>query len=476
MIDIIVQRYGPGGLLAFGVGGTAFIAGLVVLTVWLSMRAGAQRAALQLRSAIQQLQSRSEQLATATADNQQLQEQRRDLERRVATLDARCERLPQLEDQVSRLQEALSGERRRTAELQVSLDEQRKALTEKLSLLETAREELTTNFENLANRILDEKSARIGQESSERLVALLNPVKEQMSSFQRTVLETHREDTKERSMLREQIKQVQDLNRQLSEDALNLTRALKGDSKVRGDWGELSLTRILEAAGLTEGREFVTQTTMRDADDRLKRPDVIIQLPEGKQVVVDSKVTLNAYTELCEATDEVQRAAALKRHLTAMRTHVTNLGRKDYTRQPEVDCLEFVLMFVPLEGAYIDAVNNDPDLFDEAFRRHRVAIVCPATLYGTLKTIAAMWRMEHRNRNAEEIARQAGALYDKFVGFVEALEGIGNHLERAQKSYGEAINRLSEGKDNLVRKTERLRELGADATKELPPALKVASG
>ena len=353
------------------------------------------------------------------------------------------------------------------ARLRAVLDAERRHAEEKLKLLADARQALGEQFENLANRIFDDKGEKLVQRSAASLDSLLKPLGERLKDFQVRVEETYDKESKQRFSLQSEIQKLVEANARMSADALNLTTALKGDSRTQGIWGELVLERVLEAAGLQKGREYDIQVGF---DGGRSRPDVVIRLPEGKHVVVDSKVSLTAYQAYCSAADEPARKRELARHLDSVRAHVKGLAEKNYQSLYGIHTPDFVLMFVPLEPAFALASREKSELFEEAFGRN-VMIVSPTTLVIALRTIASIWRYEYQNRNAQELVRQCTALYDKFVGFVADMEEVGQRLGAAQSSYDDAYGKLVSGKGNLVRQVERIRELGLKPSKTLPPHL-----
>ena len=353
------------------------------------------------------------------------------------------------------------------ARLRAVLEAERRHAEEKLTLLADARQALGEQFENLANRIFDDKGEKLVQRSAASLDSLLKPLGERLKDFQVRVEETYDKESKQRFSLQSEIQKLVEANARMSADALNLTTALKGDSRTQGMWGELVLERVLEAAGLQKGREYDIQVGF---DGGRSRPDVVIRLPEGKHVVVDSKVSLTAYQAYCSAADEPARKRELARHLDSVRAHVKGLAEKNYQSLYGIHTPDFVLMFVPLEPAFALASREKSELFEEAFGRN-VMIVSPTTLVVALRTIASIWRYEYQNRNAQELVRQCTALYDKFVGFVADMEEVGQRLGAAQSSYDDAYGKLVSGKGNLVRQVERIRELGLKPSKTLPPHL-----
>lgn len=377
----------------------------------------------------------------------------------VATLQERVRRIPELEQAL----EGAQAVREENARLLQALSLERRQADEKLKLLAEAKEALAEQFQNLANRIFEEKGEKLVQQNVANLDTLLRPLGERLKEFQVRVEETYDKESKQRFSLHSEIQRLVETNARMSADALNLTNALKGDSKTQGAWGEVVLERILEASGLQRGREYDIQVGF---DGGRSRPDVIVRLPEGKHVVVDSKVSLTAYEAYCSAADDVAKKRELARHLDSLRAHVKGLAEKNYPSLYGIRTPDFVLMFVPLEPAFALA-GEKPDLFDEAFARN-VMIVSPTTLVISLRTIASIWRYEYQNRNAQELVRQCTALYDKFVGFVVDLEDIGKRLKAAQSSYDDAYGKLASGKGNLVRQVERIRELGLKPAKPLP--------
>ena len=340
-------------------------------------------------------------------------------------------------------------------------------LKEQKGELEELQKTFRNEFRNLANDILEEKSKKFTEQNREKLDALLKPLGEKISEFQKRVEESHKEDIKGRSALGEHLKHLQELNQRMSDEARNLTKALKGDTKKQGNWGEVILQRILEKSGLRKGFEYQTQQSTTTQDGRRLQPDVIVHLPDEKRLVVDSKVSLTAYEKYMSAEDASEQEAALKQHISSLRGHVKGLGNKNYEQIHGFQSPDFVLMFIPIEPAFGLAMHHDPELYNEAFEKN-IIIVSPTTLLATLATIDNVWKQEYQNKNAMEIADRGGALYDKFVLFVESMKDIGNRIHQTQRSYDEAMNRLSEGSGNLIRQTEMLRELGAKASKKLP--------
>lgn len=349
--------------------------------------------------------------------------------------------------------------------------EENKFLKEKLG--ETKQEvaemqaKFTKEFENIANRILQENSKKFTEQNKENLSQVIDPFREKIKEFEKKVEDTYIKGTQERSTLAEQIKSLTDLNQQMREDAKGLTQALRGDTKQQGNWGEMILDKILERSGLEKGREYEVQYSTTGDDGKTIRPDVVIHLPDNKHIVLDSKVSLTAYNEWVNEPDETLKAAHMRNHLQSMRNHIKLLGEKNYFLGEGLNSPEFVLMFVPLESSFSAAVQNDIELWGYAWDK-RVVIVSPSTLLASLRTIASVWKQERQNQNTLEIAKQAGNLYDKFVGFLQDMEKIEKGITAAHGAYTDAKSKLHIGKDNLVRKVERIRELGAKTSKDIP--------
>jgi DNA recombination protein RmuC len=412
-----------------------------------------------VREQIQDLKSERTRLA-GQAD--MLQRQLASENALTATLEERVRRIPELEQDLIGYQSV----REENARLLSALSLERRQAEEKLKLLADAREALAEQFQNLANRIFEEKGEKLVQQNAANLDTLLKPLGERLKEFQVRVEETYDKESKQRFSLQGEIQKLVEANARMSVDALNLTNALKGDSKTQGAWGEMVLERVLEASGLQKGREYDIQVSF---DGGRSRPDVIIRLPEGKHVVVDSKVSLSAYEAYCNAGDEASKKRELSRHIESLRAHVKGLADKNYQSLYGIRTPDFVLMFVPLEPAFALA-GEKAELFDEAFNRN-VMIVSPTTLVISLRTIASIWRYEYQNRNAQELVRQCTALYEKFAGFVGDVEEIGRRLGAAQQSYDDAHGKLTSGKGNLIRQVERIRELGLKPAKVLPARL-----
>ena len=350
-------------------------------------------------------------------------------------------------------------------------------LEEKLGSLkeETAalQERARLEFESLANRLLEEKSQKFTLQNHEQLHGLLGPLREKIKSFEEGIEKRFLEETKDRVSLKKEIEHLRELNQQLSQDANNLASALKGDNKAQGDWGELQLELLLERAGLTKGIHFESQPSFVDENGQLKRPDFLVYMPQGKHLLIDSKVSLKAYDRFLQADSEAARRACLKAHVESIRQHVRGLRSKNYTQLYQIDSPDYLLLFVPIEPALALALQEDQHIFLDALEQH-IVIVSATTLLATMRTVSFIWKQEKQKGNVLEIARQSGLLYDKFVGFVEDLKAVGQRLDQAQGAYRDAMNKLTDSKkfgDTLVGRAERVRELGARTSKSLPKDL-----
>lgn len=369
------------------------------------------------------------------------------------------------------LRAQLADAQSQAAVLKTTLDKEREAASDKLQLLQQAEQEMSLRFQKLSQDILEDKSRRFAEQNQHNLEQVLKPLREKIAGFEQQVKSAYELETRDRVALKEQIAQLARLNQQVSAEANSLAGALRGQAKTQGAWGEVILERILELSGLEKGREYETQFSSRDEDGRRFRPDAVVHLPGGRDIVVDAKVSLTSYLRMAEATDEAAREAALAAHLASLRGHIRELGNKSYHALEDIGSLDFTLMFVPSEAAYIEAVKADPGLYQEALARN-IGLVCPSTLLPTLRTVENLWKVERQSRNALRIAEEAGRLYDKFVGFEQDLGRIGAALGSASRAYDEARSKLSQGQGNLVRKAEVLRRLGAKASKQLPDNLR----
>ena len=360
----------------------------------------------------------------------------------------------------------------------IGLKSQLSAQNENLQkLLDSQKEEITkmqevakTEFQNLANKILEEKTQKFTEQNQQNLKNILNPLQEKITDFEKKVENTHKESIDYHAALRQQIIGLKDLNVQMSKETVNLTKALKGDSKIQGNWGELVLERVLEKSGLEKGREYEIQKSFVTEEGNRVQPDVVINLPDGKKMIVDSKVSLTAYEKYINEDEEEQKSAFLKEHVNSLKRHVEQLGNKNYQHLYEMESPDFVLLFIPIEPAFAIALNEDTQLYNKAFEKN-IVIVTPSTLLATLRTIDSMWTNQKQQDNAIEIARQAGALYDKFEGFVTDLVKIGKKMDEAKSEYEGAMNKLVDGKGNLITSVQKLKIMGAKAKKSLPDVI-----
>jgi DNA recombination protein RmuC len=394
-----------------------------------------------------------------------------------ATAEGENARLAALEEALRREKSALETSqaectslKTRLSEVETLLKEERRHAAEKITLLTDAKEQLKLEFQNIANKIFEDKGQKFTAENKKNLDMVLSPVREQLSEFKKKIEDVYDKESKERVSLINEITHLKTLNQQISQDAVNLTNALKGQSQTQGAWGEVILERILEESGLRKGREYETQSSYTTESGRQLRPDVMIHLPEGKDVIIDSKVSLTAYERYCGAESGDERDKNLKEHILSIKTHVKGLSEKKYDCINGIRTLDFVLMFLPIEGAFWTAIEHDSTLFNTAFEKN-ILLVSPSTLLATLRIIQNIWRYEDQNRNAIIIARKAGDLYDKFVGFAESLEDVGHKIGKAQESYDKARNQLVTGRGNIIRRTEELKDLGIKAKKALPESL-----
>lgn len=336
--------------------------------------------------------------------------------------------------------------------------------------VEKLQEKFTKEFENLANRIMEEKSVRFTEQNKENLKNILSPLQEKIQLFEKKVEDTHKESIDYHAALREHIQNIKLMNETMTRETMNLTKALKGDSKLQGNWGELVLERVLAKSGLEKGREYEVQQSFTTAEGTRVLPDVIINLPDGKKMIVDSKVSLTAYERYCNEEDDSLKPSHLKEHVNSIRRHVEQLGEKNYHDLYKIESPDFVLLFIPIEPAFAIALNEDGNLYSKAFEKN-IVIVTPSTLLATLRTIDSMWTNQKQQENAWEIARQAGALYDKFEGFMNDLITVGKKMDEGKKAYEESMKKLYSGNGNLIISIEKLKKMGAKAKKSLPESV-----
>ena len=354
--------------------------------------------------------------------------------------------------------------------LEAALESERKQGLGRIESLNEAKEALTIQFKNLANDILDDKTRRFTEQNALSLDALLKPLQTKLTEFKEQVSTSYANESRERFALKNEIERLSALNVKMSDETRSLTQALKGDSKVQGNWGELVLESILESSGLRKGEEYLVQDSRTQDDGSRLQPDIVVRLPEGRHLVVDSKVSITAYARHAESLDADTAQIELNAHIQSLRQHIQGLSSKNYSSLYGVGSVDFVLMFIPIEPAFLLALKSAPNLYQEALAKN-IVLVCPSTLMATLRTVAHLWRQDHQNKNALEIARQCGALYDKFVGFIDDMEKLGQRIDQAQTSYHDAFNKLKTGKGNLIRTAERVRELGVKPSKALPSGL-----
>jgi DNA recombination protein RmuC len=387
------------------------------------------------------------------------------------------ERLSILNENLEKNSNELKSEREKIIEINSessSLKAINKNLEEKLNEqkaeLEKLQEKFATEFENLANKILEEKSSKFTLQNKENLDQILKPLGEKIQEFEKKVNEVYVTDSKERASLATQLKNLQELNQMMAKEASNLTNALRGETKTMGNWGEFILESILEKSGLAKGREYQVQESFINDDGRKRRPDVIVNLPDDKCLIIDSKVSLLAYESYCSEDNESLRSNFLKEHISSIKKHIKELSAKDYQNIYQIKSLDFVLLFMPIEPAFSLAIQNDNEIFNEAFDKN-IVIVSPSTLLATLRTIANIWRQEYQNNNVLEIARQSGALYDKFQGLVSDLIDLGKRIKTMNGTYENTMKKLYSGRGNLISSVENIKKLGAKTSKSLPQNL-----
>ena len=372
--------------------------------------------------------------------------------------------------EINHLQSEVNRLGNETAKLNAELEAEKRLSAEKLQTLNDSKQALTEQFKNLANEILEEKSQRFASQNQQNLDNLLRPLQERIGEFKKRVDDVYEGETRERFALKAEIERLANLNNQMSSDTQALTKALRGESKTQGDWGEMVLETILEHSGLRKGHEYDVQDSHTDSDGSRLQPDVVIHLPENRHLVIDSKVSITAYTRYVQADDEDTKEKELALHVQSLKQHIAGLSAKNYQQLYGLGSIDFVLMFIPLEPAFLAAMSHSSNLFQEALHKN-IVLVCPSTLLATVRTVAHLWRQEQQNRNALEIAKQCGLLYDKFVGFVDDLDKVGQRLDQAQSSYSDAYGKLKTGRGNLIKSAEKVKELGVKPTKKLADKL-----
>jgi len=387
-----------------------------------------------------------------------------------AVVEQAKQRVFDAEQKHNEQQQQLATYQSKIVELETRLEGERLQTTEKLALLEATRSEFGNQFQLLANQILEEKSKKFTDQNQVNLGGILLPLQEKIKEFQTQVANTYDKESKERLTLKNEIERLAALNGKISEDAINLTQALKGSNKTQGIWGEMVLETVLESSGLRRGEEYQVQNSFDREEGGQHRPDVILHLPEGRHMIVDAKMSLVAYERFVSSTNDEERAESLKQHLVSVRAHIKGLSDKNYQTLTGLKAPDFVMLFIAVEPAFMLAFSHDQSLFNDALSKN-VLLVSPSTLLANLRTIAYIWRQEKQTRNAQEIAQQCAKLYDKFVGFVEDLEDIGKKLGQTQKSFDDAKSKLSSGRGNLIRQVEMVKKLGVKPTKKLPEQL-----
>jgi DNA recombination protein RmuC len=378
--------------------------------------------------------------------------------------------IKELENQLLKYKQDFQDLDRDYAILYTRFEEHNRASDEKIRLLDEAKESLKNQFENLANQIFDSKSRSFEQDNQQQLQLLLKPFREQISEFSKRSEAQFVYEERERHLLKDEISRLKELNSRISEDAINLTNALKGENKTQGNWGEMILEKILESSGLREGHEYEVQATYTDANKKMLRPDVVVHLPQKKDIIIDSKVSLRAYEAYMREDNSEKKAYFLKQHMSSISLHVKSLSEKRYDSLNALRSLDFVILFMPIEGAFLLCLKEDENFFTKAYNKN-IVIVSPSTLLVTLRTIEHIWRREHQEQNAKEIAKSAEELYDKFVGFLEDMQGISNQISKTNDYYERAMNKLSSGKGSLIKRSENMRKLGLKPKKKIPTEL-----
>ena len=407
---------------------------------------------IQLQSALQHASELQQSLGVSQQDAAGLREKTRHFD--------------ELQQQSLRKDEQLTHLAKENTELKTRLEQERKNFAEQLALLQNAKVELAKEFENIANKIFENKQQQFNLNSKSLLDNTLDPLKLQLAEFRKKVEDVYEKENADRNRLSGQVIELQKQAQKIGEDAVNLAQALKGNSKTQGNWGEVVLERLLEESGLQKGREYDTQVNFTGNDGSRLMPDVIIHLPENKDIVIDAKCSLVDYEKFCSSDDETERKYYLNAHVNSLRSHIKSLSIKDYEKLDGIKALDFVFIFIPIEAAFMFALQHEPGLYREAYDRH-IILVSPTTLLATLRTVENIWRYEKQNKNAERIAKEAGALHDQFVLLLESLDAIGNSLNKTQEAYSKARDRLQTGRGNLVKRVDDIRRLGAKTKKSI---------
>jgi DNA recombination protein RmuC len=405
-------------------------------------------------------------IADLTTENHELQKKLAVAEQQIKELTKTAGQLRKTAEDLGKTKDLMAEQQAKIAELKTRLEEERHSNAEKIQLIETAKEKLSDRFKTLAQEILEEKGKIFAASNETKLNTMLNPLREQLREFQSRVNEVHESQTRDQASLRQTLESLQKSNKILNQEAVNLTRALKGDNKIQGNWGEMLLEKVLEQSGLRKGYEYEVQNAIRDNENKLLRPDVIVRLPEGREVVIDAKVSLVAYEKFCSAENEEEKNAALTAHIQAVRNHVRLLSRKNYADLPGLKTPDFVLMFLAIEPAFMVAMQKDEKMFSSAFSQ-RIIIVTPTTLLATLRTIENIWRFERQNQNTRVIAEMAGKVYDKLRGFIEDMNKVDKQLATTRTTFDKAMGKLVNGRGNLINQAEKFVELGVKVKKEI---------
>ncbi len=463
-MDVFLINPWVWGLLVFSVGG------VVVAARFKHQRDAAQEklpGLAKLEEEVDGLQAQNERLQSEMVELQVMKgeanQQREQVAQLRQDLAAQQAQYEQLQQRYAQAQSDLSG-------MQNRLEAERESHAEKLALLENAKQTLMQEFKVLSNEILDQKQQQMRQQSKETIGGLIQPVHTALNEFKQRIEAVHKEDLEGRASLTEQLRHLSELNQSMTQEAQNLTKALKGDQKMQGNWGEFILKKLLESSGLREGIEFETEKSFTEENGQRLRPDVVINLPDNKHVIIDSKVSLLSYEEALNAEDEAEKQKHFKAHSASLTKHIQALSEKRYDHLSLLNAPDFVLMFIPIEGAYMMAIEQNPTIFENAFDK-RVAVVTPTTLFTTLKTIEQLWRYERQSEHTVKLIRRAADVHDKFAGFVETFEKIGKQLTTVQGSYDQARKQMMSGSGNLVRQAEMLKELAGKTKKEIPQHL-----
>ena len=473
-----------GALLIYGVLARMQRNLVASLTLELEMQHQEQLHELALRDASVQQELKQSKLTCHSRENelsllreklQALAHQFSDAQQSIAGLREKETQAIELKQQLIRKEQQLLVLEVSSVELKTTLDQERKSFNEQLQLLQNAKLELVKEFENTAHKIFEGKQQSFTQNSKSLLDATLDPLRAQLTDFKKKVEDVYEKESAERNRLAGQVVELQKQAQKIGEDAVNLAQALKGNSKTQGNWGEVILERLLEESGLQKGREYDTQVSFTKADGSRLMPDVVIRLPEAKDIVVDAKCSLVDYERFCSAESDAERKQYLTAHVNSLRAHIKNLSIKDYEKIEGIRSLDFVFIFIPIEAAFLFALQHDPSLYREAYDRH-IILVSPTTLLATLRTVDNIWRYEKQNKNAERIAKEAGALHDQFVLLLDSLDSLGGYLNKTQEAYNKARDRLQYGRGNLVKRVDDIRRLGAKTKKVIPENLLEGAG